>query len=150
VTIRGTDFHIGARVDFDGSAAASVALVSDTQIEAVSPPGTGVVPVKVTNLDGQWGSLSAGFTYTFDGFIRGDANRDGAVDLADALKVLFYLFIGAPLDCEDAADVDDGEALDLTDPIALLQYLYLDGPPPGAPFPAKGSDPAGDGLGCLR
>ena len=41
-------------------------------------------------------------------FVRGDSNGDGAIDIADAIAVLSYLFAGGrALDCDDAADVND-------------------------------------------
>ena len=43
-------------------------------------------------------------------FVRGDANGDGAVDVADAISSLSYLFQAGALDCLDAGDTnDDGE-----------------------------------------
>ena len=48
-------------------------------------------------------------------FIRGDANADGAVDIADAKSILSYLFHGARLGaCGDAADAND-DAIAITD-----------------------------------
>jgi hypothetical protein len=44
-------------------------------------------------------------------FRRGDVNGDGSVDLADAVKVLTWLFLGdAPPDCLDAANADHTRA----------------------------------------
>ena len=83
-------------------------------------------------------------------FVRGEANGDGAVDLSDALKVLFVLFTGAPTDCEDALDADDQGDLNVVDAVYLLEYLFQGGPAPPAPFPAAGEDPTGDDLGCER
>jgi hypothetical protein len=101
----------------------------------------------VTNLDGQRGGLPGAFAY-IPSFLRGDPNGDGAVDLSDALKILFHLFAGGSLACDDAADIDDDENLNLTDAIALLEYLFRGGPPPRPPFPGEGLDPSGSGLGC--
>ncbi len=82
-------------------------------------------------------------------FIRGDGNRDQAIDLSDPLALLFHLFTGEPLACRDAADFDDGGALGITDAIAVLEYLFRGGPPPAAPFPAAGQDPTrDDALDC--
>ena len=83
-------------------------------------------------------------------FVRGDVTQDGGVDIADAVKLLQFLFMGAdePL-CKAAADADDSGALQLTDAVALLNHLFLGGATPAAPFPECGSDPRNsDGLGC--
>lgn len=87
-----------------------------------------------------------------DLFIRGDGNRDGRVNLADAALTILYLFRGDVTSppCEDAADVDNSGRIELSDPIRLLVYLFLDGPPPAPPFPYPGQDIYGeeDLLGC--
>jgi len=85
-------------------------------------------------------------------FRRGDANADGAVDLADAIFTLNHLFRSgeAPV-CADAADADDTLGLDLTDPIFLLDHLFRSGPglqPPGSSD--CGDDPTPDDLGDCR
>lgn len=76
-------------------------------------------------------------------FVRGDANGDGGIDLADAITILRYLFAQGvtSLPCEDAADVTDNGALDLADPIGLLFLLFRPGTPPlAAPYPDCGFD----------
>lgn len=63
VTITGTDFLSGASVDFGGSAATSVVVVSPTSITCVTPAhAAGAVTVSVTDSDGT-GSLANGFTF---------------------------------------------------------------------------------------
>jgi hypothetical protein len=81
-------------------------------------------------------------------FVRGDANRDGWVNLSDAVRILFALFGGAALECADAADATDDEVLNLTDAVRVLDYLFRGGAAPAAPFPASGMDPSGATLGC--
>ncbi|MHC5018853.1 MAG: IPT/TIG domain-containing protein [Planctomycetota bacterium] len=63
VTVTGTNFATGATVDFGGSLATGVAVVSGTQITCTTPSGTGPVTVTVTNVDTLFGSLAAGFTF---------------------------------------------------------------------------------------
>lgn len=87
----------------------------------------------------------------FARFRRGDADGDGAVDIADPLLVLNDLFMGRPQPaCADAADVDDSGALNIADPIIALIYLFLGQvPPPPAPGPhACGVDSTMDILVC--
>ena len=84
-------------------------------------------------------------------FRRGDANLEGAVDLSDAVYVLFALFRGeVELPCADAADANDDGAIDISDPIWILEWLFVDHsrppPDPGPFFP--GRDPTGDDLTC--
>jgi len=62
VTIMGTGFIMGSTsVSFGGTAASNVIVVSDTQITATSPGGSGTVNVTVTTPNG---TASAPFTYT--------------------------------------------------------------------------------------
>ncbi len=83
-------------------------------------------------------------------FIRGDANTDGAVDIADAIRVLGYLFAGGPdLLCDDAGDSNDDGGLDISDGVTILMYLFVAGgeiPPPGPE--SCGNDPSPDSLTC--
>ncbi len=84
------------------------------------------------------------------GFIRGDADANGAIDITDALLILHYQYGGgeAPA-CMDAADFNDSGALDLADVLGSLNYQFANGPPPAAPFGACGPDPTADGLTCV-
>lgn len=84
-------------------------------------------------------------------FVRGEVVSDGSLDLADPVRLLLYLFLGASVDCREAADWNNDLHLDLSDAIGLLQYLFLRGSPPSAPpFPGCGADPEPAGLGCER
>lgn len=75
-------------------------------------------------------------------FVRGDASGDSAVDIADPVKILFWLTAGARVDVPlDALDADDDGAIDFADPVVELSYLFLAGPPLPPPFPAEGFDP---------
>ena len=83
-------------------------------------------------------------------FVRGDANRDGRVDVSDPVFVLSHLFSGGEGSrCDDAADVDDRGQIDLTDAVGLLNYLFAGTFPPAPPHPEAGLDPTPAGLGCL-
>jgi hypothetical protein len=82
-------------------------------------------------------------------FLRGDANLDDKLDIADPVTVLGYLYLGtASLSCLDAADGNDDGELDIADPIFLLSFLFNGGGAPPAPFPAAGPDPTPDGMEC--
>ena len=83
-------------------------------------------------------------------FVRGNANLDDEVDLADAVFTLNHLFLGGPLLCRDAMDADDDGTLTLTDPVYVLQFLFRGGSAPSAPFPTAGFDPTVDSLFCSQ
>jgi hypothetical protein len=86
------------------------------------------------------------------GFLRGDADGEGHLEITDVLRVIDRTFLGGPaLLCEDAADSNDDGSLDLSDPITLLGHLFLGGPPLPPPGPGVcGPDPTADGLGECR
>lgn len=88
-------------------------------------------------------------------FVRGDCNADGARNIADAVRVLNYLFppgqqAPIPPTCLDACDANDDGNVNLADPIFILGFLK----PPGAPVPLPepstcGQDMTADSLDCL-
>ncbi len=70
-------------------------------------------------------------------FVRGDASRDGVVDIVDVFVILGHG--DAPV-CQEALDVDDSGMIDLADAANLLSYLFMGGASPAAPFPAASYD----------
>jgi hypothetical protein len=100
-------------------------------------PATEVVPGTVTVLGA--------------GFLRGDSNADGGVNLTDAVEALLFLFAGGgePA-CMDAADADDGGSIEITDAVVLLRGLFQGGPALPEPYPTCGADPSADRLGCTE
>ncbi len=84
-------------------------------------------------------------------FRRGDANASGAVDIADAIFLLYYLFAYGPVpDCREAGDANDDGAVDIADAIAILSHLFVTVGPLKPPFGECGFDPTADTLGCAR
>jgi hypothetical protein len=82
-------------------------------------------------------------------FLRGNPNGDVAVDLADVIFCVEYLFQGGPGRlCLKALDANDDGILDVSDPIALLGYLFLGQREPPPPFESCGIDPTADELTC--
>ncbi len=78
---------------------------------------------------------------------RGDANADGTLDIADAVRTLGYLFQrGEAPGCPDAFDANDDGRIDISDPVGLLRHLFAGQalPDPGA---VCGPDPTVDDLG---
>jgi hypothetical protein len=82
-------------------------------------------------------------------FLRGDANRDGRLDIADPVFTLDFSFRGSrEPTCRDAADANDDGGIDISDAIHSLSFLFSGGKAPPLPFPAVGLDPTADALGC--
>ncbi|MGE3964413.1 MAG: dockerin type I domain-containing protein, partial [Planctomycetota bacterium] len=79
-------------------------------------------------------------------FIRGDANRDFAVNVADVTFILEHLFQGGPVCDQDATDVNDDGSINISDAVRLLDFLFSGGAPIVAPWPAPGLDPTVDSL----
>ncbi len=102
--------------------------------------------ISLLTLAAPFADAQSGFKF----FMRGDANIDGQINLADGIRILDHLFMSAPLGCMDAADTNDDETINIADPIVLFSYLFILAPPPPAPFPACGPDPTNDlVLGCI-
>ncbi len=79
-------------------------------------------------------------------FLRGDPNVDGSVNIADAVKVLSYLFSGdLDLPCPDAADANDDGGVNIADAVSVLAYLFSGGSMPD-PTGTCGTDPTPDEL----
>ncbi len=95
------------------------------------------------------GNLVSGMSSWINHFLRGDANLDAVIDLADAETILNASVLGAPLSCRDAADVNDDGVLDVSDVVTILQFLFSGSPPPPLPFPDPGEDTTVDFLDCL-
>ncbi len=84
-------------------------------------------------------------------FLRGDANLDRKVDLADAISILGFLFRAGPsLSCPDTADANDDGVLDIADPISILYTLFGNASTIAAPYPSQGQDPTADLLGLCH
>jgi len=79
-----------------------------------------------------------------DLFVRGDANGDGIVDVADGVAIAFVIYEGRALNCNDAADVNDDGVLDVADAIVILNEEDLIAEPTTKPGP----DPTPDDLDC--
>jgi hypothetical protein len=83
-------------------------------------------------------------------FLRGDANGDRTINIADPVATLEFLFRGrSALPCEDGADTDDSGSLGLTDAVLTLQYLFRGGGVIRAPGTRYAwFDPTPDMLAC--
>jgi hypothetical protein len=112
------------------------------------PPGTDPTQIQVNRLyDGK--VLVIGEVSPF--FLRGDANGDHYVNIADPVSILQYLFAnGTELGCPDAADANDDGRINIADAVAVLYTLFTRYELISQPYPAMGSDPTDDTLsGCV-
>lgn len=102
------------------------------------------------NLDERVSGMITSLAVSGPTLIRGDANGDGSVNVADAAVLAQWLFASGPASpCEDVGDVDDDGTLNpLEDLFFLVAYLFQDGPSPAAPFPDCGPDQTADALDC--
>ena len=123
------------------------AAPDSAEISPCSTLGTPVVPVKVVVAGASIAMTRVGGTITVsagdEAFVRGDANGDGSVNIADALMVLAHLFGSGALLCDDAADANDSGLVDLSDSVALLNYLFVSGSVMPSPSPSCGIDTTG-------
>ncbi len=99
------------------------------------------------------GSVQAGPVWSFSTapfFRRGDSNASGAVDIADAVFTLSFLFAEdvAP-SCEDAGDANDDGRIDIADAIKILGHLFAQSGPLPPPFGECAIDPTADDLECM-
>lgn len=102
-----------------------------------------------TNFAGVTGTVDAsGGTGGPQTFVRADANQNGAVEIADGISILAFLFQSEPTSCQSALDANDDGGIDISDAISVLSYLFSGGPAPSDPFPPCGEDPTADALTC--
>ena len=109
-----------------------------TDIVFSPPSGVSITPQLVDAI----------FTFIDTAFIRGDANLDGGIDIADAIAILGFLFTQGPGPCADALDANDDGGVNIADAVYVLNFLFTQGTPPPAPHPNPGTDPTPDALGC--
>ncbi len=85
----------------------------------------------------------------FSPFVRGDANGDAKVNIADAIWCVNELVRRGPRSrCPRAADTNADGLQDLSDAAYLIQWLFLRGPTPPPPHPACGFDWRPSDLEC--
>jgi len=65
-------------------------------------------------------------------FLRGDANKDGVINIADVVYLVTYLFLYGPApDPLWLGDANSDGVVNIADAVYLVTYLFLGGPPPG-------------------
>ena len=105
-----------------------------------SPPVSNVMVVGGASLDAAFedGAIALNPVVTVD-FIRGDANADARVNIADGVWIINELFLGGPANpCPISSDSNGDGNMDAGDAIYIFNYRFLDGPMPTAPYPSCG------------
>jgi len=66
------------------------------------------------------------------GYLRGDANGDGVINVSDVVYLINYLFISGPAPNPlEAGDCNCDGNVNASDVVYLINYLFISGPPPG-------------------
>lgn len=107
-------------------------------------------PASRPDPDGTQSDVGALFLPQAALLVRGDCNRDVAIDIADVIYLLNVLFGGSgPEPCADACDANDDGNLNVADTVYLLSFFFLPGgTAPPDPYPTCGVDATVDGLNC--
>ena len=150
-------FGVSAVPDFMiGGALAPGPTYEFAQLTMVLDPGSqGFVPVEVCELAPPYQvivnqtasilhpvTVAPGGIQISEAFLRGDFDRNGVVQLLDAIQMLNYGFLGgAAPECLGALDFDGNQTLEITlEAIQILSFLFLGAAPPASPFPDCGFD----------
>lgn len=135
--------------DLDGDGDLEVVFAMADHLYALDVPNNGGTPFIAWGQRGNTPRMS--YWYEDDKrhfFMRGDANRDGVVDVSDVPKALGYLFLGDTAPCPAAIDSNRDGNVDIVDPVFLLSFLFSGGPSLENPFPACAGYPMRAGLPC--
>lgn len=109
--------------------------------EFVSDLAVGPVQYRATVVDEEFRDHHPGLVVGDFEFVRGDANRDGSVNIGDPIHILNYLFLDVPEpSCFDAVDGNNDSRIDIADPIYLLSWLFQGGAIIPKPYPECGLD----------
>ena len=104
------------------------------------PPVAAVVVVGgasivATTTDG----LVESFLPPITAHVRGDANADATLNIADGVWMLNDLFQGGlHTDCDSANDANSDGSYDASDAVFVFNHQFLNGPQPAAPYPDCG------------
>jgi hypothetical protein len=90
----------------------------------------------VQAVDGAWAGPVATSRFRVDA-PRGDVNGDGNLDISDAVRLLFFLFIdpGIPDSLARLMDANGDSEINVSDAVYILNYLFRGGPEPPPLFP---------------
>ena len=131
----------GLRVEICGNEAEHQLLGDGQTLQIFAPAcnSEGFAPMEICNSFG-CASRQEGFNYleiaAGGDFIRGDANGDGVVNVADAIWSLQEIFNNGPAGtCFDSKNFNGDLVYDIGDPIFLITYIFSNGTAPPTPGP---------------
>ena len=94
--------------------------------------GSYQIKVIAKDENGVFSEWSDKLTVAIFEYIRGDANGDGVIDIADVVYLIDYLFIDGPApDPLWVGDCNCDDVVNIADVVYLINYLFTGGPPPG-------------------
>ncbi|MCX5654593.1 MAG: hypothetical protein NTY65_08115 [Planctomycetota bacterium] len=136
------------RIRRDGVQVAEVAPGARRFSETFAAPGEHAYDVRGVAAGYESNSATCMAAAAERPFVRGDANNDVTLNIADAIFVLEYLFAkGTPPPCADAANANADRRIDVADAVRILDRLFGARTPLPQPFPGCGNA-AEPGIGC--
>jgi hypothetical protein len=109
--VSSTVMSVSPTVTSPAAVVTSPATIVTSPTETVTSPATEVTTVCVT--------------------FRGDANKDGLINIADVVYLVTYLFLYGPApDPLWLGDANCDGVVNIADAVYLVTYLFLGGPPP--------------------
>jgi hypothetical protein len=120
--------------DVDTSLSGSGLTLSSTGLVSGTPtqPGTVNFTAKVTDQAGATAQQQLPISI-FAGWVCGDANASGDVDIDDVVYLIGYVFASGPAPVPEASgDANCSGDIDIDDIVYLIQYIFGGGPVPCA------------------
>jgi len=118
------------KMDLDGTTSGNLLIPDFKDYDKVI-----MVVTHLFNFPERYGPASYSYNLNkYAGLLRGDANGDGAINSADVVYLINYLFKDGPEpDPWEAGDVNCDGTINSADVVYLINYLFKGGPPPGCP-----------------